>query len=63
MEAVMIAGAAALAVGGFYSLLDFLCDVGFCGKKGRELLDSPVLFWRTEIANQRGVKKMPRLYI
>lgn len=61
MEAVMIAGAAALVVGGFYSIGDFLNEAGF-GKKKSELKGSSI-YYCTEISIQRGVKKMSRLHI
>ena len=33
MEAVMIAGLAVLAVGGYYSFIDLMNDLGFQGKR------------------------------
>jgi len=63
MEAVMIAGAAALAVAGFYSVLDFLTDAGYCRSKERLPRDSALFIYRAEASSQRSVKKMSRLHI
>ena len=63
MEAVTIAGMAIVAVGGYFSVLDFLTDAGMAGrvKKIRENR-SPVC-GRNKITPQSRIKKMAGMHI
>lgn len=58
MEAVMIAGLAVVAVGGFYSMLDLLGDLGIrIGRRQPEREKSP-LSRRSVVPAQGRVKEM-----
>lgn len=63
METIMIAGLATVAVGGYYSFVDFMGDLGICGKsdeaRGRKLPVSRLYC----IASQPGIKKMAGMHI
>lgn len=59
MEAIMIAGVAVVAVGGWYSALDLLADMGIRSRKRREIGMKSCGFPRTgRLPAQRGIKQM-----
>ncbi len=59
MEAVMIAGIAVVAVGGWYSVLDLLADIGIrIGKDSRSEVKSNSFSHTCHIPAQRRIKQM-----
>jgi hypothetical protein len=63
MEAVTIAGIAVVAVGGFYSAVDFLNDLGILVKKPRVEAKVSSFFRRCELPAQKRVKKMAGMHV
>jgi hypothetical protein len=63
MEAVTIAGLAVVAVGGYFSLLDFLNEAGFAGMVKKS--DSKKSFARERdiITSQSRIKKVAGMHI
>lgn len=64
MEAIMIAGVAVVAVGGWYSALDLLADMGVrigkrCGVDGK----SSGLSRSLSVPPERGIKQMAGMNI
>lgn len=63
MEAIMIGGLAVLAVGGYYSFIDFLNDVGVRGR-GVVAAEKKLPVSRSYgVATQTGIKKMAGMHI
>jgi hypothetical protein len=58
MEAVTLAGIAVVVVGGYFSAVDFLQDIGMLAKKSQVKTREFSLSGRCIIPAQRGVKKM-----
>jgi hypothetical protein len=64
MEAIMIAGAAVVAVGGWYSALDLLADMGIrIGKRSGAEGKNSVFFRSSSVPAQRRVKQMAGMNI
>jgi len=63
MEAVMIAGLAAVLVGGYFSAVDLLNDLGFTRKAVSRSKVSAVTRSRGDIAMQSRIKKMAGMNI
>jgi len=58
MEAVTIAGAAVVVVGGIYSFLDLLADLGIQVSTAKSTDRSSQVFGSCLLASQRRVKKV-----
>jgi len=59
MEAIMIAGIAVVVVGGWYSAVDLLGDMGFrIGKRSRAGMKGSGFSSKCGIPAQRGIKQM-----
>lgn len=63
MEAVTIAGIAVVAVGGYYSVIDFMNDFGLLMNKSRPWAKLAACFRNRVLTSQRRVQKMTRMYI
>jgi hypothetical protein len=63
MEAITIGGLAVLAVGGYYSAIDFLNDIGIRGRWTETKVKKLPVSHRCSVTPQPGVKKMARLYV
>ena len=63
MEAVTIAGLAAVVFVGFYSAVDFLDDLGIHVKKPRPETKSLLFSSRSVQTSQRQVKKMSGMHV
>jgi hypothetical protein len=63
MEAIMVGGVAVLAVGGYFSIIDFMGDLGFGRKKSKEMTKSPYISQLCRITHQTGIKKMAGMHI
>ena len=65
MEAIMIGGIVVLAVGGYYSVVDFVNDLGMCAGRvkatGRKLPVSQR--YVVTVTPQTGIKKMAGMHI
>lgn len=58
MEAITIAGVAVVAVGGYYSLLDLLADLGIQARSARSDNRNSSLFGKCVLSSQRRIKKV-----
>ena len=63
MEALTIAGVAALAAGGYYSLVDLMNDLGLHGRKVKAGARKLPVSQDTVIAPQTRIKKMAGVHI
>lgn len=63
MEAITIAGLAVLAVGGYYSVVDLIHDLGFSGKRPVMGAQKSLVSHRYVVAPQAGIKKMAGMHI
>lgn len=63
MEAITIAGLAVLAAGGYYSIIDFLNDLGMCGKGIGSETGKSATSQHSIGTHQAGIKKMTGMYI
>jgi hypothetical protein len=63
MEAVTIAGLAALAVGGYFSVIDFMTDLGIRRKNVEVAVQKLNVTRRYAVAPQSGIKKMAGMNI
>jgi len=63
MEAIMIAGVAALAAGGFYALQDLLADLGIKIRTSRAETKSSCLSTKCIRTAQGRVKKVTGVYV
>jgi hypothetical protein len=63
MEAITIAGLVVLAVGGYYSVVDFLNDLGLCGRRFETATQKPPVSQRYIITPQTGIKKVAGMHI
>lgn len=63
MEAIMIAGVAAVAVGGCYAIQDFMSDLGLQLKKTRTKTRKTTECCSCIIAAQRRIKKVSGMHI
>jgi len=63
MEAIMVGGVAVLAIGGYFSIIDFMNDLGFGRKKSKERSKSPYISTFYRITPQTGIKKMAGMHI
>lgn len=63
MEAITIGGIAVVVVGGFYSVVDLLSDLGIEFKKRRPETDVSSCYRRTLLPTQKRVKKMTGVYV
>lgn len=63
MEAVTIAGITVVLVGGYYSALDLLEDLGIRVKKPRDEAGKLSLPRRSILTSQSRVKKVARVYV
>ena len=63
MEVITIGGLAILAVGGYYSVIDFINDLGFGGRRVEAGAKNLPISQHYIIARQPGIKKMARMYI
>ena len=63
MEAITIGELAVLAVGGYYSAIDFLHDVVIRGRWAEAGVKKLSVSRRCSVTPQSGVKKMARLYV
>jgi len=63
MEAVTIAGLAVLAVGGYYSIIDFMNDLGIRGKRVKVEAKNLPVSQRYIVATQSRIKKMAGMHV
>jgi len=63
MEAITIAGLAVLAIGGYYSVIDFLNDVGIYGRESETAVKKSPVSRGYILTRQSGVKKMAGMHI
>ena len=63
MEVVMIAGLTVVAVGGFYSALDFLTDMGIGARRRQSEVKKSPFYSRGVLTPQGRIKKMAGMYI
>lgn len=63
MEAITIAGLAVVAVGGYYSIIDLINDLGIGGRCERPETKRLPISQHNIIAQQRGVKKMAGMHV
>jgi len=63
MEAVTIAGAAVVVVGGIYSFLDLLADLGIQVSTSKSSGNGSPVFGSCILASQRRVKKVAGMNI
>lgn len=63
MEAIMIAGVAALAAGGYYALQDLLADLGIKVRTSRVERKNSCLSDRCIRTTQGRVKKVAGMYV
>lgn len=62
MEAIMIAGVAVVAVGGYYSALDFMANLGIRLKRTRTKSRKTTEYCSCIIASQRRIKKVAGMH-
>ena len=58
MEAITIAGVAVVAVGGYYSVLDLLADLGIQAGTARSANRNSAHFGKSVLTSQRRIKKV-----
>lgn len=63
MEAITIAGLAVVAIGGYYSVIDFLNDVGIHGRRSETAVKKLPVARGYILARQPGIKKMAGMHI
>ena len=63
MEAITIAGLAVVAVGGYYSVIDFMNDLGISGRRVQAETKKLPVSQRTIFAQQTGIKKMTGMHV
>jgi len=63
MEAITIAGLAVVAVGGYYSIIDFMNDHGIRLRRTSEKAKKLPISGRNFVAHQGGIKKMARMHV
>lgn len=63
MEAIMVGGLAVLAVGGYYSVVDFMNDLGIRREGTRVAGEKSVRCRCYLVAPQTGIKKMAGMHI
>jgi hypothetical protein len=63
MEAIMIGGLAVLAVGGYYTLIDAMNDLGLCKRTVRVTTKKLSVTRNCIITPQTGIKKMAGMNI
>ena len=63
MEAVTIGGIAVVLVGGFYSIVDLLNDLGIHVKKRVPAADGSSCYRRALLPTQKRIKKMTGVYV
>ena len=63
MEAITIGGLAVLAMGGYFSAVDFMHDLGLCGKRAMVRAKKSPVSQRYLVTSQSGIKKMARMHI
>jgi hypothetical protein len=63
MEAVTIAGLAVVAVGGYFSVQDFLNEAGITGRVKRFREKASLVSGRGNVAPQSRIKKVAGMYV
>ncbi len=63
MEAIMIAGIAALAAGGYYAFQDLLADLGVTVRKSKIETKNSYFSDKGILTPQRRIKKVAGMYI
>ena len=63
MEAIMIAGVAVVAVGGYYSALDLLDDLGIYVRMTRPGTKNSSLSGKYVISSQARIKKVAGMHV
>lgn len=63
MEAIMVGGLAVLAVGGYFSVMDFMTDLGLHRKKTEIAVTRLPISRRYTVTPQTGIKKMAGMHI
>lgn len=63
MEAVTIAGLAVVAICGYFTVLDFMGDIGLAGKKQRHASDESFSAENRVCSHQSRIKKMAGMHI
>jgi hypothetical protein len=63
MEAIMIGGMAVLAAGGYFSVIDFMNDLGIRSKRIKTEAKNLPVSQRYIVTPQRGIKKMAGMHI
>lgn len=63
MEAIMIGGLAVLAVGGYYTAIDFINDLGIRGKRIETAAKKLPVSRHYSVSPQTGIKKMAGMHI
>ena len=63
MEAITIGGLAVLAVGGYYSIIDFMHDLGIRGRRVETTAKKLPVSRSYVVSTQTGIKKMAGMHI
>lgn len=63
MEAIMIAGVAVVTVGGFYSALDLLADLGIYVRMTQTETKNSSLSGKCVLTSQRRIKKVAGMHV
>ena len=63
MEAITIAGLAVVAVGGYFTALDFLADMGITVRKHKHIRNQSLFVGNRIGSNQPRIKKMAGMHI
>ena len=63
MEAIMIGGLAVLAVGGYYTAIDFLYDLGIRGRRVETTAKKSPVSRHYSVSPQTEIKKMAGMHI
>lgn len=63
MEAITIAGLAVVAMGGYYTLIDFMNDLGLSGRRVEAAARKLPVSRRYVVAPQPGIKKMAGMHV
>jgi hypothetical protein len=63
MEAIMVGGVAVLAIGGYFSFIDFLHDLGLSRKESKEIVTRSHVPRHCFLPSQTGIKKMAGMHV
>jgi hypothetical protein len=63
MEAIMVGGVAVLVIGGYFSIVDFMDDLGLVRKKSAKKASRSHASRFYSVTPQTGIKKMTWMHI